>query len=74
LVAAQVDFVVGSMLSPTLEQRSKGFVGYSENNYKENLWSAYTTNEQVFIAKFNISLDIIQLFVISWPLNFMFKD
>jgi len=47
LVAAQVDFVVGTMLSPTDEQKSKGFVGYSLKNYQDNLWSAYTVNEQV---------------------------
>ena len=41
LVFAQVDFVIGTLLTPSLEQRAKGFVGWSAEVASENLWSDY---------------------------------
>jgi hypothetical protein len=52
LVLAQLDFVIGTMLLPNDVQKAKGFVGYSTKNFKDNMWSAYTTNEQVIILIF----------------------
>ncbi|CAG0881632.1 unnamed protein product [Darwinula stevensoni] len=41
LVASQVDFIVGSFLEPSDEARAKGFVGYSAEVAKRNLYSKY---------------------------------
>jgi len=41
LVFAQVDFVIGTLLPPSLEQKAKGFVGWSAEVASENLWSDY---------------------------------
>ena len=35
------------MLSPSDDQKAKGFVGYSLKNFKDNMYSAYTENERV---------------------------
>lgn len=42
LVLAQLDFVIGTIVPPSEEKKAKGFTGYSMENYKENLFSAYT--------------------------------
>ena len=46
LVLAQIDFVIGTLIPPSEEKKAKGFVGYSIENYKENVWSAYTLDER----------------------------
>jgi solute carrier family 12 sodium/potassium/chloride transporter 2 len=46
LVLAQIDFVIGTMIPPSEEKKSKGFVGYSMENYKENFYSDYTMDER----------------------------
>ncbi len=38
----QVDFIIGSFLPPSDEDRAKGFVGYNGTVLSENLWSDYT--------------------------------
>ena len=42
LCASQVDFVVGTFITPNDEQNAKGFVGYSAATFQENLLSDYT--------------------------------
>ena len=46
LVLAQIDFVIGTLIPPSEEKKAKGFVGYTTENYKENVWSAYTLDER----------------------------
>ncbi len=41
-----MDFVVGTFIPPSDEQRSKGFVGYNSSVMLSNLWNAYTINEE----------------------------
>ena len=41
-----MDFVIGTMLTPSEEKKAKGFVGYSLENYKQNFWSDYSVNER----------------------------
>ncbi|RNA00110.1 solute carrier family 12 member 2 [Brachionus plicatilis] len=45
LLVAFVDFIVGTILSPTDEQKSKGFVGYSVGQLKENFLPDYRDGE-----------------------------
>ncbi|RWS07511.1 solute carrier family 12 member 3-like protein [Dinothrombium tinctorium] len=57
LLAAMVDFVVGSFIPPSLEQQSQGFVGYSSTVIKENLWPSFREKDGVdhnFISVFSI--------------------
>jgi len=42
LIIAQLDFVIGTILPPTVEQKAKGFIGYSLENYRENMYSNYS--------------------------------
>ena len=37
----QIDFFAGTFLSPTNEEMTKGFVGYSMDVLKANAWSDY---------------------------------
>ena len=46
LIVSQADFVVGTFLVPTDDQRSKGFVGYNATLMASNLWNAYSVNEE----------------------------
>ncbi len=41
-MAAQLDFITGTMLPATEEKRSKGFVGFSIENFEKNLWPEFT--------------------------------
>lgn len=42
MVAAQIDFIVGSFLKPSDEKKAHGFVGLSVENFEENMWPEYT--------------------------------
>jgi amino acid transporter len=46
LCASQVDFVVGTFMTPTEEQEAKGFVGYSAATFQENLYPHYTYDHE----------------------------
>ena len=39
----QIDFIAGTFLTPSEEERSKGFVGYNLDVLKANAWSDYRT-------------------------------
>ena len=41
LVFAQIDFIIGTCLTPSLDQKSKGYIGWSTEVASENLWSDY---------------------------------
>ena len=43
LIVSQLDFIIGTFLEPTVEERAKGFVGYSAETFKSNLWSDYAS-------------------------------
>ena len=38
---SQIDFFAGTFLSPTYEEMTKGFVGYSMDVLKSNAWPDY---------------------------------
>ena len=42
LVAAQLDFITGTLIPPTDEQKAKGFVGYSIENFQRNMWPDFS--------------------------------
>ena len=42
LVAAQLDFVTGTMLSPSEEQIAKGYIGFSLENFQKNMWPDFS--------------------------------
>lgn len=46
LVVSQVDFIVGTFLTPNDELRAKGFIGYNGTLMESNLWQQYTFNEE----------------------------
>ena len=46
LVFAQVDFVIGTFISPSHEKRAKGFVGWDFDVAKENFWSDYRPTKE----------------------------
>ena len=58
LLAAQVDFIAGSFLTPTTEEKANGFVGYNATVMEENLWGYYKGDGQGnvvdFIAVFSV--------------------
>ena len=41
LVLAQINFVVGTFIPPTREEKVKGFVGWDAEVASKNLWSDY---------------------------------
>lgn len=41
LVFAQIDFIIGTCMTPSLDQQSKGYIGWSTKVASENLWSDY---------------------------------
>jgi solute carrier family 12 sodium/potassium/chloride transporter 2 len=41
-VAAQLDFIAGTMMSPSDEQKAKGFVGFSVDNFERNMWPEFS--------------------------------
>ena len=45
MVAAQIDFIAGTMMSPTDEQVSKGFTGMSLDNFKRNMWPEFSQDK-----------------------------
>ncbi|RWS15025.1 solute carrier family 12 member 3-like protein [Dinothrombium tinctorium] len=47
LVTAMADFVIGSFIPPSLEQQAQGFVGYSFDVIKENLWPNFRRKDEV---------------------------
>ncbi|GAB6029314.1 solute carrier 12 [Chamberlinius hualienensis] len=53
LIVAMVDFVVGSFLSPTDDQKSKGFTGYSVDLLSEN-WGPGYRNGETFFSVFSV--------------------
>lgn len=58
LVAAQIDFIAGSFLTPTIEEKANGFVGYSMETLKNNLDGYYKGDGKgetlSFIAVFSV--------------------
>ena len=46
LIVSQVDFIIGTFIPPSDEVKAKGFVGYNATVMENNLWSAYTHNEE----------------------------
>jgi solute carrier family 12 sodium/potassium/chloride transporter 2 len=44
LLVSQVDFIIGSFLPASDEEKSKGFVGYNGTVMSQNLWSGYTAD------------------------------
>uniref|UniRef100_A0A646QDL3 Solute carrier family 12 member 3 n=1 Tax=Hemiscolopendra marginata TaxID=943146 RepID=A0A646QDL3_9MYRI len=47
LLIAMADFIIGSFIPPSLEEQSKGFIGYNLNALEENFFSDYK-NEDFF--------------------------
>ena len=41
-MAAQLDYIVGTMMPPTDEKKAQGFVGLSLENFEKNLWPEFT--------------------------------
>ncbi|RWS24953.1 solute carrier family 12 member 3-like protein, partial [Leptotrombidium deliense] len=57
LLAAMVDFLIGSFLPATIAKQAYGFIGYSSTVFKENLWPSYREQKGVshnFISVFSI--------------------
>ena len=45
LLTSQIDFIIGSFLPTSDEEKAKGFVGYNVTVLKDNLWSDYRQKE-----------------------------
>ena len=41
LLAAQLDFIIGTFLTPSDEEQAKGYVGWNTSVAYDNLWSSY---------------------------------
>ena len=58
LVFAQIDFIIGTCLTPSLEQQAKGYVGWNSTVAAENLWSDYRPDKdgttQTFFTVFSV--------------------
>ena len=46
LFVSQINFIVGTLKTPSSESRSKGFIGYNATLMESNLWQHYTINEE----------------------------
>ena len=46
LLAAQVDFIVGTFMTPSVEEQAKGYVGWNATVAYDNLWSSYKENDK----------------------------
>lgn len=46
LVFAQIDFIIGTCMSPSLDQQAKGFVGWNTEVAKANFWSDYRPSKE----------------------------
>jgi len=62
LAIAQVDFIIGSFLPPTDEQKANGFVGYNKTVMFNNLWSDYQGNESA-----GEKYSFFQVFAVFFP-------
>ncbi|XP_063908850.1 bumetanide-sensitive sodium-(potassium)-chloride cotransporter isoform X1 [Zophobas morio] len=61
IVAAMVDFVVGTIIGPTSdEQRAQGFTGFNYTTFTTNWFSDYRRSE-------NMDYDFFQVFAIFFP-------
>ena len=45
MVAAQIDFIAGTMMTPNDEQVSKGFTGMSLENFHRNMWPEFSQDK-----------------------------
>lgn len=48
LLSAQLDFIVGTFITPSEEEIDQGFVGYNLTLLSTNLWSGYTDDFNCF--------------------------
>ncbi|XP_047122244.1 bumetanide-sensitive sodium-(potassium)-chloride cotransporter-like [Schistocerca piceifrons] len=78
LIAAQIDFIAGSIIGPkSAEERSRGFVGYNMETFKENLWNDYRYYEGVhhnFFSVFSVFFPAVTGIVAGANLSGDLKD
>jgi len=78
LVFAQIDFIVGTFLTPTAEQYAKGFVGWDSKVASENLWSDYRPGKdgttQTFFTVFSVFFPAVTGIVAGANLSGDLKD
>ena len=60
LLLSQVDFLIGSGIPPSVDQRAKGFIGYNLTLLSENLWSDYREEN-------GKNMDFFSVFAVFFP-------
>lgn len=63
LMVAQVDFIIGTFLPPSDQQKADGFVGYNSSVMMNNLWSDYQGGE----ASGGVKYSFFQVFAVFFP-------